>query len=158
MAKKIILNPVSGPARSTDEILAELAPALHGALRGLAAAVGSARTSVKLLAGEPADALAAFGREIGADLICLGRRQRRRGAARFGHTTAQRLLALSGLLFIGFVIALDWHWLPAGLAPVFGAFALPRLARLPNGLREFHCISIPFLLPCKASALLLRLD
>jgi nucleotide-binding universal stress UspA family protein len=76
-----------------SEIVAELTPALHGALRGLAGAVGSARTCVTLLTGTPADALAAFGREIGADLICLGRRQRRRGAARFGHTTAQRLLA-----------------------------------------------------------------
>jgi Na+/H+ antiporter NhaD/arsenite permease-like protein len=32
-----------------------------------------------------------------------------------------------------------------------------RLARLPNGLREFHRISVPFLLVCGASALLLRL-
>ena len=32
-----------------------------------------------------------------------------------------------------------------------------RLAKLPNGLREFHRISFPFLLACAASALLLRL-
>ena len=32
-----------------------------------------------------------------------------------------------------------------------------RLAKLPNGLREFHRVSIPFLLVCAASALLLRL-
>ena len=32
-----------------------------------------------------------------------------------------------------------------------------RLAKLPHGLREFHRISIPFLLVCTASALLLRL-
>lgn len=32
-----------------------------------------------------------------------------------------------------------------------------RLAKLPNGLREFHRISFPFLLACTASALLLRL-
>jgi len=32
-----------------------------------------------------------------------------------------------------------------------------RLAKLPHGLREFHRISIPFLLICTASALLLRL-
>ena len=32
-----------------------------------------------------------------------------------------------------------------------------RLAKLPNGLREFHRLSIPFLLVCGASALLLRL-
>ncbi|WP_213958451.1 SLC13 family permease [Variovorax sp. dw_954] len=32
-----------------------------------------------------------------------------------------------------------------------------RLAKLPHGLRDFHRISIPFLLVCAASALLLRL-
>ncbi|SFM96996.1 SLC13 family permease [Variovorax sp. OV329] len=32
-----------------------------------------------------------------------------------------------------------------------------RLAKLPNGLREFHKISFPFLIVCAASALLLRL-
>jgi len=167
-----------------------------------------------------------------------------------------RLLALSGLLFVGFVIALDRHWLLAGLGVVFGAFLLLRprvllgvdwallaiialmfvdlrqlaelpavatllgglpigegwraylaaiftsqfisnvpativldpfvhdlpalaagvsvggfgcvlgslanlialrLAKVPNGLREFHRLSIPFLLVCGASALLLRL-
>ncbi|MDM0077535.1 SLC13 family permease [Variovorax sp. J2P1-59] len=167
-----------------------------------------------------------------------------------------RLLALSGVLFVAFVIALDQRWLLAGLAGVFGAFLLLRprvllgvdwallaiialmfvdlrqlaelpavatllrqlpigegwraylaaivtsqfisnvpatilldgfvhdlpalaagvsvggfgcvlgslanlialrLAKLPNGLREFHRISIPFLLVCGASALLLRL-
>jgi len=167
-----------------------------------------------------------------------------------------RLLALSGVLFVGFVIALDQRWLLAGLAGVFGAFLLLRprvllgvdwallaiialmfvdlrqlaelpavtallgqlpigegwraylaaivtsqfisnvpatillegfvhdlpalasgvsvggfgcvlgslanlialrLAKVPNGLREFHRISIPFLLVCGASALLLRL-
>jgi len=35
-----------------------------------------------------------------------------------------RLLALSGLLFVGFVVALDRHWLLPGLAVVFGVFAL----------------------------------
>jgi Na+/H+ antiporter NhaD/arsenite permease-like protein len=167
-----------------------------------------------------------------------------------------RLLALSGVLFVGFVIALDRHWLIAGLATVFGTFLLLRprvllgvdwallaiialmfvdlrqlaelpavasllqqlpigegwraylaaivssqfisnvpatilldgfvrdlpalaagvsvggfgcvlgslanlialrLAKVPHGLREFHRISIPFLLVCAASALLLRL-
>jgi len=167
-----------------------------------------------------------------------------------------RLLALAGVLFIGFVVALDRHWLLAGLGVVFAVFLLTyprvlkdidwallaiialmfvdlrqlaelpavqsllnhwpitegwraylaaivasqlisnvpaailldghvrdlpalaagvsvggfgcvlgslanlialRLARLPRGLREFHRISIPFLLVCAASALLLRL-
>ncbi|VTU17372.1 SLC13 family permease [Variovorax sp. PBL-E5] len=167
-----------------------------------------------------------------------------------------RLLALSGALFIGFVVALDRHWLLAGLGVVLAAFLLfrprvllgidwallaiialmfvdlrqladlpavsallqawpiaegwraylaaivssqfisnvpaailldryvhdlpalaagvsvggfgcvlgslanliaLRLAKVPHGLREFHRISIPFLLVCAASALLLRL-
>jgi hypothetical protein len=33
-----------------------------------------------------------------------------------------------------------------------------RLAKVPHGLREFHRISLPFLLVCAASALLLRLE
>ena len=167
-----------------------------------------------------------------------------------------RLLALAGVLFVGFVVALDRHWLLAGLGVVFAVFLvssprvlrgvdwallaiiallfvdlrqlaelpaivallnhwpitegwraylaaivasqfisnvpaailldghvrdLPalaagvsvggfgcvlgslanlialRLAKVPHGLREFHRISIPFLLVCAASALLLRL-
>lgn len=168
-----------------------------------------------------------------------------------------RLLSLAGLLFVAFVVALDQHWLLAGLGLVFGAFLLLyprvlrgvdwallaiialmfvdlrqlaelpaiaaqlkqwpiadgwraylaaiatsqvisnvpaailldgpvrdlpalaagvsvggfgcvlgslanlialRLAALPRGLREFHKISIPFLLVCAATALLLRLS
>ncbi len=42
-----------------------------------------------------------------------------------------RLLTLAGVLFVGFVIALDRHWLLAGLGVVFGAFLLlyPRVLR-----------------------------
>ena len=67
-------------------------------------------------------------------------------------------------------IALDRyvHDLPAlaagvsvgGFGCVIGSLAnliALRLAKLPNGLREFHRISIPFLLVCAASAALLRL-
>jgi len=171
-------------------------------------------------------------------------------------TVQPRLLTLAGVLFVAFVIALDRHWLLAGLGLVFGAFLLLyprvlrgvdwallaiialmfvdlrqlaelpaiaallkqwpihegwraylaaiaasqlisnvpatilldgtvrdlpalaagvsvggfgcvlgslanlialRLARLPHGLREFHRISIPFLLVCAATAALLRL-
>ncbi|CAN5828493.1 SLC13 family permease [soil metagenome] len=44
---------------------------------------------------------------------------------------APRLLALSGVLFVGFVVALDRHWLLPGLCVVFGAFLLtnPRVLR-----------------------------
>ena len=68
-------------------------------------------------------------------------------------------------------IALDRyvHDLPAlaagvsvgGFGCVLGSLAnliALRLAKLPHGLREFHRISIPFLLVCAASAALLRLD
>ncbi|RYX97619.1 MAG: DUF1646 domain-containing protein [Comamonadaceae bacterium] len=42
-----------------------------------------------------------------------------------------RLLGLSAVLFIAFVVALERHWLPAGLALVAGAFLLfyPRVLR-----------------------------
>src|SRR5262249_16509413 len=67
------------------------------------------------------------------------------------------------ILLEGFV-----HDLPAlaagvsvgGFGCVLGSLAnliALRLAKLPNGLREFHRISIPFLLVCGATALLLRL-
>jgi hypothetical protein len=42
---------------------------LYGALRGLADVVGSERTTIKLLTGTPANALATLGREFNADLI-----------------------------------------------------------------------------------------
>jgi nucleotide-binding universal stress UspA family protein len=101
-AELALVHVVSAPAApsfvrphlpSLDEVMAGLTPALLGALRGLAGVVGSERTTVELLTGTPADVLAAFARDFDADLICLGRRRRRRGAARFGDTTAQRLLA-----------------------------------------------------------------
>ncbi len=53
---------------------------------------------------------------------------------RQGHAEAPvqpRLLALSGVLFVGFVVALDRHWLLAGLGVVLAAFLLlyPRVLR-----------------------------
>jgi nucleotide-binding universal stress UspA family protein len=74
-------------------VAASLAPALHGALRGLASVIGAERTRVYMTTGWPADALAHVAREVEADLVCVGRGARRRGSARFGATTAQRLLA-----------------------------------------------------------------
>ena len=53
----------------------------------------------------------------------------RRGAGSFVAAREPRLLAVSVLLFILFVVALDKGWLPWGLALVMGAYALwrPRL-------------------------------
>ena len=79
------------------EIVAELAPPLLGGLRGVAELVNAGRTRVDMRAGLPADGLARAAAEVGADLICVGRTHSRRGSARFGATTAQRLLARTGL-------------------------------------------------------------
>jgi nucleotide-binding universal stress UspA family protein len=75
------------------EFSAALAPVFYGGLRGLAELIGVGRTTVHMAAGDPADALARTAAELDADLICVGRGKRRRGAARFGATTAHRLLA-----------------------------------------------------------------
>lgn len=78
---------------SPVELTAALAPVFHGALRGLASMLGAARTDVHLATGHPADALATAATSLGADLLCVGRGSRRRGSARFGATTAVRLLS-----------------------------------------------------------------
>ena len=75
------------------ELSASLAPVLSGGLRGLASLIGAERTRIHLAAGQPADVLARAAHAYQADLVCVGRGARRRGSARFGATTAQRLLA-----------------------------------------------------------------
>ena len=95
------------------------------------------------------------------------------GALPIGHGLNAYLAGVVASQFISNVpatIALDRyvHDLPAlaagvsvgGFGCVLGSLAnliALRLARLPQGLREFHRISIPFLLVCAASAALLRL-
>lgn len=74
------------------EIVTENETALHRGLSGLADLVGRARASVEMLSGQPADGLAAIARRVGADAICVGKSVKRRGSARFGATTASRLL------------------------------------------------------------------
>jgi nucleotide-binding universal stress UspA family protein len=78
---------------SPVELSASLAPVFHGALRGLAEIIGAERTRVYVTTGSPAVALATAADQLGADLLCVGRGTRRRGAARFGATTAVRLLS-----------------------------------------------------------------
>jgi nucleotide-binding universal stress UspA family protein len=75
------------------ELVEELAPSLYGGLRGVAELIDVGRTRLDMRAGVPAAGLARAAADAGADLICLGRTRSRRGSARFGATTAQRLLA-----------------------------------------------------------------
>lgn len=82
---------------SPAELAAALAPVFHGALRGLASMLGAGRTDVHLAMGHPSDVLAAAATSLGADLLCVGRGSRRRGSARFGATTAVRLLSRTRL-------------------------------------------------------------
>jgi nucleotide-binding universal stress UspA family protein len=79
------------------EIVEELGPSLQGGLRGVAELVDASRTRIDMRAGVPAAGLARAAADAGADLICLGRTHSRRGSARFGATTAQRLLAATQL-------------------------------------------------------------
>ena len=68
-------------------------PTLYPGLTGFAAFAGAHRARVIVRRGQPADELAALAREVDADLICVGRSEKRRGTGRFGATTPQRLLA-----------------------------------------------------------------
>jgi nucleotide-binding universal stress UspA family protein len=73
--------------------ISSIAPALVAGLRGVADLVARGRHRVEIVEGIAADGLARIAADAGADLICLGRRRLRRGGARFGATTAHRLLA-----------------------------------------------------------------
>jgi nucleotide-binding universal stress UspA family protein len=77
---------------STFESKASGASAVRGGLRALANLIGSDRVRFDVVAGDPPSALAQFANQERADLLCLGRGRRRRGSARFGGNTAQRLL------------------------------------------------------------------
>ena len=78
------------PAREVTEAVA---PALFGGLRGLSEMIGKDRARVEVVSGNAAEGLAQVADRVGADLVCVGRGRRRRGSARFGATTAQRLLS-----------------------------------------------------------------
>ncbi|NUO62248.1 MAG: universal stress protein, partial [Gemmatimonadaceae bacterium] len=52
---------------------------------------------IEMLAGDAAEALASAASAAEADLICIGRPRSRRGSARFGATTAHRLIARSAV-------------------------------------------------------------
>jgi nucleotide-binding universal stress UspA family protein len=75
------------------DVITDMAPALSAGLLGVAELIAPGRSRIEIVAGDPADGLARVADAVGADLICLGRRRSRRGGARFGATTAHRLLA-----------------------------------------------------------------
>jgi len=77
---------------STLESKASVPSGVRGGLRALANLIGGDRVRFDVLAGDPPTALAQLANQESADLLCLGRGRRRRGSARFGGTTAQRLL------------------------------------------------------------------
>ena len=72
--------------------LTSLYPGITGALRGFANLIGGDRIRFEVLVGDAPTALAELADRVEADLVCVGRGRRRRGSARFGATTAQRLL------------------------------------------------------------------
>jgi|SRR5688500_4243866 len=71
------------------------APRLRTALQGFADLLGVDRVRVGVRTGVPWSALARVAAEVNADLICVGRGQKRKGSNRFGATTPQRLLGIS---------------------------------------------------------------
>jgi nucleotide-binding universal stress UspA family protein len=75
----------------------ELEPTLYPGLSGFADLAGARWTEVAVRHGRPEHELAALAHEVRADLVCVGRSQRRRGAGRFGATTPQRLLGRTNL-------------------------------------------------------------
>ena len=72
-------------------------PTLYPGLSGFADLAGASRAEVRVRHGQPATELAALAREVEADLVCVGRSSKRRGTARFGATTPQRLLERTSL-------------------------------------------------------------
>jgi nucleotide-binding universal stress UspA family protein len=72
-----------------------LVPRLYTALRGFADLLGYDRVRVGIRTGVPWSVIARVADEVKADLICVGRGNKRQGSSRFGATTPQRLLGVS---------------------------------------------------------------
>ena len=80
---------------STIDQRSTLVPRLYTALRGFADLLGHDRVRVGIRTGVPWSAIARVADEVKADLICVGRGNKRHGSSRFGATTPQRLLGVS---------------------------------------------------------------
>jgi nucleotide-binding universal stress UspA family protein len=88
----IYLHEHIGP---TIDQRSTLVPRLYTALRGFAELLGHGRARVGIRTGVPWSAIARVADEVKADLICVGRGNKRQGSSRFGATTPQRLLGVS---------------------------------------------------------------
>lgn len=73
-------------------LMSDVAPALEGGLQNLGELLAPGRSTATIRRGEVAEELARAAEEYDAEVVCLGRRRSRRGGARFGATTAHRLL------------------------------------------------------------------
>jgi nucleotide-binding universal stress UspA family protein len=80
---------------STIDHRSTLVPRLYTALCGFADLLSAGRVRVGIRTGVPWSALARVASEVKADLICVGRGNKRQGSSRFGATTSQRLLGIS---------------------------------------------------------------
>jgi nucleotide-binding universal stress UspA family protein len=74
-----------------------LAPRLYAALSAFGELLGNDRVRVGVRTGVAWSALARVANQVKADLICVGRGNKRKGSSRFGATTPQRLLAVAGV-------------------------------------------------------------
>jgi len=80
---------------STIDQRSTMVPRLYTALRGFADLLGYDRVRVGIRTGVPWSAIARVAEEVKADLICVGRGNKRQGSSRFGATTPQRLIGVS---------------------------------------------------------------
>lgn len=90
----IYLHEQIGP---TIDQRSTLTPRLYAALNAFGELLGSDRVRVGIRTGVAWSALARVADEVKADLICVGRGNKRKGSSRFGATTPQRLLAVAGV-------------------------------------------------------------
>lgn len=81
-----------GHLSSPAPFVTQVAPAMQGGLQGFASTLGVERVRVEVRVGEPAEQIAELATEVAADLVCVGYARRRRGAARSGRNTVERLL------------------------------------------------------------------
>src|SRR5689334_24809440 len=86
-----------GEIAPTIDQRSTLVPRLYAALTAFGQLLGHDRVRVGIRTGIAWSSLAHVAKEVNADLICVGRGNKRKGSSRFGATTPQRLLAVAGV-------------------------------------------------------------